>query len=439
MKAHQTTNRKEVTARQEASADKRGRASIFGIPLSSVKTFDSLKNPAYRFYFFGMLGQWGSMNMQQVTRSLLIYRLTGSAAILGLMALATAVPMLLLSLFGGVIADRVQKKHIIQIGQVASAVVALSVAVALTTGYLSPEHAGSWWVLMVNSVLQGTIMALMMPARQAIIPEIVGGGQVMNAVALNSLGMNTLRLVAPALAGFLIDAFDFEAVFYTMTGLYLVAVVFTGFIPATGTTAVRGGGALLDIKEGLKYMWGKTTILLILAFTLVVIVLSMPYQMMMPIFADDILKVGATGMGVLMSVSGVGAMAGSLAIASLPNKRRGLMLLASSLVLGLALAGFSFSRSWPLSLSLMVFIGLGQAGRQTLGSTLLQSYSDPEYLGRVMSINMMDMGLSSLGTFLAGILAEGIGAEWAIGGFAMVLVLLSIITLLFVPRIRRLD
>jgi len=87
----------------------------------------------------------------------------------------------------------------------------------------------------------------------------------------------------------------------------------------------------------------------------------------------------------------------------------------------------------------MVFIGLGQAGRQTLGSTLLQSYSDPEYLGRVMSINMMDMGLSSLGTFLAGILAEGIGAEWAIGGFAMVLVLLSIITLLFVPRIRRLD
>jgi MFS family permease len=233
-----------------------------------------------------MLGQWGSMNMQQVTRSLLIYRLTGSAAILGLMALATAVPMLLLSLFGGVIADRVQKKHIIQIGQVASAVVALSVAVALTTGYLSPEHAGSWWVLMVNSVLQGTIMALMMPARQAIIPEIVGGGQVMNAVALNSLGMNTLRLVAPALAGFLIDAFDFEAVFYTMTGLYLVAVVFTGFIPATGTTSVRGGGALLDIKEGLKYMWGKTTILFVLAFTLVVIVLSMPYQMMMPIFAD---------------------------------------------------------------------------------------------------------------------------------------------------------
>jgi predicted MFS family arabinose efflux permease len=379
------------------------------------------------------------MNMQMITCALLIYRLTGSAAILGLMALATALPMLLLSLFGGAIADRVQKKHIIQAGQAASAVVALSVAVALNTGYLSPEHAGSWWVLMVNSVLQGAIMALMMPARQAIIPEIVGEGQVMNAVALNSLGMNTLRLVAPALAGFLIDAFDFEAVFYTMTGLYLAAVVFTSFIPATGTTSVRSSGALVDIKEGLKYIWGKTTILLILAFILVVIVLSMPYIMMMPIFADDILKVGATGMGVLVGVSGVGAMVGSLGLASLPNRRRGVMLLASSLVLGLALAGFSFSLSWPLSLGLMIFVGLGQAGRQTLGTTLLQSYSEPEYLGRVMSINMMDMGLSSLGTFLAGILAEGIGAQWAIGGFAMVLVLVSIITLLFVPRIRRLD
>ena len=171
------------------------------LSLRNLRTFSSLKNPAYRFYFLGMLGQWGSMNMQMVTRSLLIYRLTGSAAILGLMSLANAIPMLFLSLFGGIIADRVQKKHVIQVGQASSAVVALSVAVALTTGYLSPQHPGSWWVLIVNSVLQGTIMGLMMPSRQAIIPEIVGEEQVMNAVALNSLGMSTLRLLAPAAAG----------------------------------------------------------------------------------------------------------------------------------------------------------------------------------------------------------------------------------------------
>lgn len=431
---------KETTKRSGTAApSKKPGSSKPGISLSGVRTFDSLSNSAYRFYLFGMMGQWGSMNMQLVTRSLLIYRLTGSAAILGLMSLASALPMLLLSLFGGAIADRVPKKRVMQIGQASSAVVALSVAVTLTTGYLSPLHPGSWWVLIVNSVLQGTIMALMMPSLQAIIPEIVNSGQVMNAVALNSLGMNTLRLVAPAVAGLLVDAFDFEAVFYTMTGLYLLAVLFTSFIPVKGDTTVRGHGTLFDIREGLRYIRGNTTILLIVVFTLVIIVVSMPYQYMMPIFADDILKVGATGMGVLMSVSGIGAIIGSLTIASMPNKRRGIMLLVSGLVLGLSLVVFSFSQSWPLSLGLMVFVGLGLTGRQTLSTTLLQSYTEAEYLGRVMSINMMDVGLSSLGTFFAGLLAEAVGAQWAIGGFAMFLVLLSIFAMVFVPTIRRLD
>ena len=135
------------------------------ISLRNLRTFDSLKSSAYRFYFLGQVGVWGSMNMQQVTRSLLIYRLTGSAAILGVMSLASALPMLLLSLFGGVIADRVPKKRVIQVTQLASAVVVLSVAVALTTGYLSREHAGSWWILIVNGVLQGTVQAFLMPAR----------------------------------------------------------------------------------------------------------------------------------------------------------------------------------------------------------------------------------------------------------------------------------
>ncbi len=132
-------------------------------------------------------------------------------------------------------------------------------------------------------------------------------------------------------------------------------------------------------------------------------------------------------------------MIGSLIFASLPNKRRGILLLVCSLILGLALVSFSFSHSYAFSIGLMLFIGLAQSGRQTLGTTLLQSYTDAEHLGRVMSINMMDMGLSSLGTFLTGLLAENIGAPWAIGGFAMVLVFLSISALLFMPRIRKLD
>jgi MFS family permease len=227
-----------------------------------------------------------------------------------------------------------------------------------------------------------------------------------------------------------------------MTGLYLMAVVLTSFIRTDRMTNVvrnHTSGALGDIKEGLKYIWKDATILTVLLLTLVIIVLSMPYQMMMPIFADDILKVGATGMGLLMSVSGIGAMAGSLVVASLPNRKRGVILLLSSLILALGLTAFAFSRSMALSLGIMIFVGLGQAGRQTLGSTLLQSYSEEAYLGRVMSINMMDMGISNLGTFMAGILADTVGAPMAIGGFAIVLVIVSLLSLVFLRRITRLD
>jgi len=408
----------------------------------SLRTLDSLKSPGYRFYFFGMVGQWGAMNMQMVSKSMLLYRLTGSAAMLGVMALASAIPQILFSFFGGAIADRVRKKTVLQVGQIASAAVSLSVALALTTRYLSPENTGSWWVLIAQSALQGSIMALMMPSRSAIIPEIVGPERVMNAMALNSFGMNTLRLLAPAAAGFLIDLAGFEVIFFAMTGLYALATVLTSFIPeraSTGTPMRRRTSTFVDIKEGLSYVWHEKSVLSVLAFTLLVVVLSMPYQTLLPIFADDILGVGATGMGVLTSVSGIGAMTGSLIIASLPNRKRGVLLVASSFLLGSALAAFAFSRSMPLSLGIMVFVGLGQAGRMTLGSTLLQSYSNENYFGRVMSINMMDMGLSSLGTFFAGMLAEDIGIEWAIGGFAAALAAISLLSLVFFRRIRNLE
>ena len=184
------------------------------------------------------MGQRAAMNMQMMARSLLIYRLTGSATILGAMALANALPRLFLSLFGGIIADRVQKKYVLLIGQASSAAVSLGVALTLTLGYLSPERSGSWWVLVAASVLQGAIQGLMVPSRQAIIPEIVSEEQLMNAVALNTLGMNILRLMAPAATGFLIDAFDFQSVYYGMTIMYLMAVTFITFLPLTSTTSI---------------------------------------------------------------------------------------------------------------------------------------------------------------------------------------------------------
>ena len=407
--------------------------------LRSLKTFTSFKNPIYRIYYAGLIFNMAPQNMQMMARSLLIYRLTGSASILGLMSLANALPMLFLSLYGGVVADRVQKKFVIIAGQAASAVVSLGVALALSLGYLSADVEGSWWILMVSSLLQGTAWGLMMPSRQAIVREIVSEEDLMNALSLSTMGMNALRLLAPALTGFLIEFFDFSAVYFTMTGLYGLACVFIAFLPRTSTITIRGGGAVSAVKEGFKYILRETHLLYVLMFTLLAVILSMPYMMLLPIFTEDILKVGASGMGLLMSISGVGAIVGSLVLASLPNKKRGLMLLASCLFMGVALTAFSFSNTWSLSLLFIIFVGLGQTGRMTLANTLLQYYSDDEYRGRVMSIYMMEFGLTSFGTFAAGIMADSIGVQWAVGGFAMTLIVVATFGLIFLKKLRRLD
>ncbi len=416
-----------------------GRGGRSGFSLRNLRTFSSLKSPVYRLYFSGIMGQRAAMNMQMIARSYLVYELTGSAAILGLLSLCHALPVLFFSIFGGIMADRIQKKYVLLVGLAGSALLSLGVALALSFGYLSSENAGSWWVLAVASVIQGTIMGLMIPSRQTIIPEIVEDEQLMNAISLDSTGMNTLRLMAPALSGFLIDAFDYGAVYYVMTAMYTAGTICIILMPLTGKMVGSAGNALDDIKEGFRYIKHETTILLLLTFTLFVVVLSMPYMTLLPIFAEDVLKVGASGMGVLVSVSGVGAMTTSLILASLPNKKRGLMLLFSGLVLGVALTVFSFSDSWPLSLVVIVFVGLGQAGRMALGNTLIQYYVEDIYRGRVMSIYIMQFGLTSFGSAGAGLLAEGVGAQWALGGFAMALVLVSLLALVFLPRIRKLD
>lgn len=409
--------------------------SIYGI-----RTFSSLQNPVYRLYFVGMLGQFAAMNMQMVTGSLLIYRLTDSSALLGTMSLAFAIPMIFVSMFGGALADRIQKKQVLVLGLLASAVISLCVALALTTGHLSREHQGSWWILIVSSFCQGTVMGMMLPARQAIIPEIVPGEQAMNAVALNMLGMNVMGLLAPAVAGFLIDAFDFKAVYYVMTALNLYASFTIYFVKHTSHRISNQTGNMLDdIRKGFQYVRQDTTVLFVLVFTLIVVVLSMPYQQFLPIYVDDILKVGAKGLGILMGVSGAGALVGSLVMASLPNKKRGMMLLTSGILSGIALIFFSFSKSWELSLGLIIFVGLGQTMRGTIGSALLQSYAKPEYMGRVMSIFMMQWGIMNLCTFIVGLIAEVIPVQFVLGGFALALIIVSFLVVLLVRRIRRLD
>jgi MFS family permease len=282
-------------------------------------------------------------------------------------------------------------------------------------------------------------MGMMMPALQAIIPEIVNRDQLMNAIALNSTGMNVLSLVAPGIAGFIIGDSNFQAVYFTMGGLYILAAVFFLFVSARGQIIASDNKILTDIQRGFNYIRKDSLILLVLAFTLIVTVLSMPYQQLMPIYVDNILKVGATGMGLLMSVSGGGALVGSLMLAALPNKKRGVLLLFSGIISGIALVIFSFSSYLSLSLVFIFFMGLGQAFRMTIGSSILQAYTQGAYMGRVMSILNMQWGFMSLCTFFAGIIAEKVEVQWVLGSLAILLIAISLVFIFFSTNIRKVD
>ncbi len=411
--------------------------NVTGQRTRGISTFDSFKSSAYRMFFFGMFGMWSSFSLEMVARTYLLYDITGSAAKLGIMSLANAVPVIVLSLLGGAVADRLSKKRLIVVSQVAMAVVSLAVAVAINTGYLSREHPESWWVLVTGTFFMGIVMAIAMPSRQAIIPTLVPQNKVMNAIALTTLGMSAFQLIGPVLAGFIIKSYGYAAVYYVMTALNVSGIFFNACLPDTPVASLHRRSVFANVVDGFRYIGKHSTMLLILALFVCSIILAMPYQMLMPIFAKDILKVGVQGQGIMMSMSGFGAVAAAIILASLPSRRRGITLLVANLVLGAALVVFALSVSWPLSICMMFVAGMGQIGNNTAGAALLQANTEPAYLGRVMSIMSMSFGLSSLGAFAAGLLAADIGAPKAIGGLAVVLVILSLFMLLFSSRIRK--
>lgn len=410
-----------------------------GISGYGRRIFSSFRNPVYRLYYYSLVGHWAPMQMQMIVRSLLIYRITDSGSLLGMMSLANALPMLILSLYGGALADRMDKRKILIVSQVASAVVAVAVGLTLSLNILSRDVPGSWWILIISSVLQGIVMGLMMPSRASMVPEIVEPEDLMNAISLNNMGMNVFRIAAPAATGFIISAWDFAAVYYIMTALYLFSTVFLFFIPGTRPVYRQGSSTASEVSRGISYLRKDIMISLILIFTMACTVLGMPFNMLLPMFTEDILKVGEVGLGILMAVSGIGAIVVSFMLASMSSKKRGIMMLFSGLILSLALIAFSFNTNWYLSLALSVFIGLGQTGQTAIGFTLIQYYVDPGYRGRVMSFMMLGFGMASLGTVFGGILADIIGIEFSIGGLAIVLAVVTLGMLLFSSRLRALD
>ncbi|MEJ2730675.1 MAG: MFS transporter [Deltaproteobacteria bacterium] len=420
------------------------------------QTFAALKLPAYRIFFGALLMQMTAMNMQMVARSWFMYELTGSAVMLGTVGLGSALPMLTVSLFGGVLADRIMKKNILVAGQLASALVALGIAISITLGAIS------WLHLFVAALFQGLVMALMMPARQALIYELVGENTLMNAIALNAAAMNFIRLTAPAFAGFFIAFWSVESVYYIMTALYAIGFMFAIRLPRTGTDRPRDSSAIQELTEGLQYIRHNTDVLALLVLTLLATILSMPYLFLLPIFARDIFQVdvsifgrltslpligsmlvalgeSSARQGLLISVSGLGALAGSLFVASMSSRKRGLMYLLSLLLTAVSLVVFSATRSYLLALIMFITMGLGQVGRLALSNTLLLAHTDETHQGRVMSVYMMNWGITMVGVFFVSILADHVGVQLAVGAAAGLLGVTTLYYLFLTPRIRCLQ
>lgn len=434
-------------------------------PRRRLRTFDSLIDvPAFRWYLFSMIGNWSALQMQQVVRGYLAYQITGSFAALGGVALANSVPRLALALTGGVIADRANRRHVMQLGQAFNALLAAAVAVLLFTDLLRFEH------LVIGAVLQGISNSFTQPARQAMIPQIVGAERLTNAIGLNTSAMNSMRLLAPALAGVLLAVVGASWVYVLMAALYGFAVIAMLRVPTErgepsavassaagaalapehgrGTAARRssrggGRGGLRDIVAAFAYLRQQPVLMMLLVVHLFIVLFSMPYQRLLPGFVDDLLSSSpdqtAIRMGLLLTFTGLGALIGSLVVASLPNRHRGRLLIASIVVLGLALLAFSASSMFWLSIGIVIVLGVGQAGRQSLSNILIQTHVDNEFRGRISSIMMMEMGLESLGTFGISVLAEVIGVQWALGGVAVGLLCVALVIMLFVPSYRRLD
>ena len=397
-------------------------------------TFSSLENHSYRWFWFSSIASYAGMQMQIVVRGWLVYDMTDSALALGLVSFGVGVPLLLFSLFGGAIVDRVDKRNLLITSQALTVILTLTIAILIST------DAIALWHLVIASIVSGIILSFNLPSRQAIIPELVEKRQIMNAVALGSGAMNLNRVTAPALAGVLVGVMGIDGVYYLIVACYVVSTVLMFLVPPLGTHAqdpdstVRGA-----IGEGLRYVRRSPILLQLLIMAMVPIAFGMPYQMLMPIFAADVLDVGPSGLGYLMGAAGVGALIGSFFVATLSDFRhKGLLLLGSSAFFGVFLVLFANSTYFHLSLFFLLGVGLASSSYMATNNTLLLLNTEDRIRGRVMSLYMMTIGLYPIAVLPTAAIAESLGAPLAISVGGGILLLFTLMLTLLRPTLRKL-
>ncbi len=386
--------------------------------------FRALGHRNYRLFFCGqiisLIGTW----MQSIAQSWLVYRLTQSSLLLGLVGFSGQIPVLIFAPLGGLVADHYSRHRIVIATQTASMLLAFVLSVLTLTGHIRNVH--QVWEVILLAALLGVVNAFDIPARQAFIVEMVVPEDLINAIALNSAMFNGARILGPAVAGITVAAIG-EGWCFFANGVSYIAVIIGLLLMTIMPRArkPRSVSGLESVLEGFRFVRHTGPILALLLLLGLVSLTGMPYAVLMPIFADKILHSGARGLGLLMGSTGVGALAATLVIAARRGVRGlGRWIVYASTGFGVSLIVFSFSRSLLLSVGLLLPAGFSMLIQMSSSNTLIQTMVPDELRGRVMSVySMMFLGMAPFGALFAGALANRIGAPLtvALGGVVCIL------------------
>ncbi|MBI5195973.1 MAG: MFS transporter [Nitrospirae bacterium] len=404
-----------------------------------LKPFSALTYRNFRLFWIGQVisltGSW----MQSAAQGWLVLKLTDSPFYLGLAGMAGGLPIILFSLAGGVAADRFSKRNMLLLTQVMFTALTLMLAVLVSAKIINV------WHVLFFSFLIGMVSAFDIPARQSFLMEMVGKESLLNAIALNSAAFNGARVIGPAIAGFLIGYLDIAVCFYINAVSFIAGIIsylrmrpdeMKTVEPPEAKLSLPGKRLFTDIfqefKEGIKYIFTEPKIYTLIVFVAITSLFGFPYITFLPVYARDILKTGATGLGVLMGSAGAGAFTGAVGLALKEDfKRKGMLFAAAGITFPVALLLFSYSET-PWFSSLMLFlVGWGAISQMATANSMLQITAPDRLRGRVMSaFTLMFLGMAAVGNFIVGSIAHRIGTQNAVATGA-VLCLFGIVLLLW--------
>ncbi len=409
-----------------------------GIPPAPRRAgaFAALAHRNFRLFYAGQILSLTGTWMQSTALGWLVFELSDSEFLLGAVNAATILPILLFTLYAGVVADRLEKRKILLLAQTAMMVVALVLAVLTGLGAI---NVGIIFALLL---LHGTGSAFEIPTRQAFFVELVGRRDLTNAIALNSSAFNLTRVAGPAAAGVLIGSVGIAVCFYLNAVSYLavIAGLLAIRLPPF-RRPVRIGSTREHLREGFRYLFSSRPSRTLVGLVAALSILGLPYLVLMPVFARDVLGAGAEGLGWLLAASGAGALAGGLTLAAYGGRARpGPLLLASAAVFCVLLAGFALSTYFALSLVLLAGAGFTLILSTANTNAILQTLVPDELRGRVMSVYVfVFLGLTPVGSLLAGGAAGWIGAPAAVAVGAVLLLLVVGAVWAYAPSLREVE